>query len=215
MKYLITDVDGVIFDRMPAILAAFAESMRPFGIPAERVISYTRDTLGATFESQTTGLLAEIGKTISGDDMRQARRRFWANFDDKAIKLFPDVKTTLDELKAGGIAILASTGSRTGEIETLFAEFHLPYDLILGSDKILKGDEHINAFTGYFSVPKADFCRQAAFVGDGTVDMQIAARNGIYGIGITNSIPAPPLMAAGAQTVIANFAEIVKIIGIA
>ncbi|MFA5068098.1 MAG: hypothetical protein WC466_08720, partial [Candidatus Izemoplasmatales bacterium] len=56
--------------------------------------------------------------------------------------------------------------------------------------------------------PKNVFCRQAAFVGDGTVDMEIAARNRIFGIGITNSIPAAPLLAAGAKVIVSEFKEI-------
>jgi len=208
--YLITDVDGVIFDRMPAIMTAFVEVMRPLGIPEERVISYTQNSLGATFESQTKGLLAESGKTISDDDVRLARRRFWEIFDANQTAVFPGVKDTLEYLKARQIKILASTGSKTSEVEDLFAKFSLPCDFILGSDKIAKGDEHINVFARHFSIAKTDFCREAAFVGDGTVDMQIAARNGIYSIGITNSIPAAPLIAAGAQTIIANFSEITK-----
>jgi phosphoglycolate phosphatase-like HAD superfamily hydrolase len=209
-KYFITDVDGVIFDRMAAIRAAFAKTMRALGITEEAVLAYMRGSLGATFESQVKGILAQDGRMISDEDVRQARRRFWDEFDDKAIKLFPGVKDTLDSLKARGIAILASTGSRTGEVEDLFAKFGLPFDFIMGSDKILKGDQHIAAFVEHFSLPKNDFCRQAVLIGDGTVDMEIACRNKIFAIGITNSLPAPPLIAAGAKAIVADFAEVAK-----
>jgi len=212
LNYLITDADGVIFDRMPAILEAFAKAMLPLGINEKQVISYVLGSLGAPFESQVKGMVEQAGKTISDDDIRQTRCRFWETFDDNDIKLFPGIKDTLDNLKASGIGILVSTGSRTAEIEQLFAEFDLPHDLILGSDEILKGDEHINVFAGHFSMQKTDFCRQAAFIGDGTVDMEIAARNGIYGIGITNSIAAAPLLAAGAKAIVADFGEIIKLL---
>ncbi len=211
-KYFITDVDGVIFDRMAAIMAAFAKTMGAMGITEEAVITYMRGSLGAPFESQVKGLLAQAGRAISNEEIHQARCRFWNEFDDKAIKVFPNVKETLDNLKARGIAILASTGSRTGEIEALFAKFDLPFDFIMGSDKILKGDQHIAIFAEHFSLPKNDFCRQAAFVGDGTVDMEIANRNKIYSIGITNSIPAAPLLAAGAKAIITNFNEVLELV---
>lgn len=170
-KYLITDIDGVIFDRMAAIMAAFVKTMGVLGITEEAVTTYMRGSLGAPFESQVKGLLAEDGRTISDEEIHQARCHFWDEFDDKAIKVFPGVKETLINLKAAGIAILASTGSRTGEIEDLFAKFNLPFDFIMGSDKILKGDQHITIFAERFSLPKSDFCRQAASIGDGTVDM--------------------------------------------
>jgi phosphoglycolate phosphatase-like HAD superfamily hydrolase len=211
-KYFITDVDGVIFDRMAAIMAAFVKAMGALGITEEAVIVYVRGSLGAPFESQVKGIFAQDGRTISDEDFQQARRRFLDAFDDKSIKLFPGVKDTLDSLKARGIAILASTGSWTGKVENLFAKFGLPFDFIMGSDKILKGEQHITAFVEHFCLPKNDFCRQAVLIGDGTVDMEIACRNKIYAIGITNSIPAAPLLAAGAKTIIADFNEVLGLV---
>lgn len=212
-KYFITDVDGVIFDRMAAIMAAFVKTMGQMGITENAVTSYTRDSLGAPFESQIKGIFTQAGRTISDEEIRQARCRFFDEFDNKAIKLFPGVKDTLDNLKARGIAILASTGSWTGEVENLFTKFNLPFDFIMGSDKILKGDRHITIFAEHFSLPKSDFCRQATLIGDGTVDMEIACRNKIYAIGITNSIPAAPLLAAGAKAIVFDFSEVLKLIG--
>ena len=49
-KYLITDVNGVIFDSMPAIMDAFAKAMRPMGITEEQVFSHLRDSLGSPIE---------------------------------------------------------------------------------------------------------------------------------------------------------------------
>ncbi|MFA7714669.1 MAG: hypothetical protein WCX77_00980 [Candidatus Paceibacterota bacterium] len=39
IKYLITDVDGVIFDRMPVYLSAITEVLRPFNIPKDLIRS--------------------------------------------------------------------------------------------------------------------------------------------------------------------------------
>ena len=208
IKYLITDVDGVIFDTVPVILAAGAKIMQPLGISKELVYSYAKNSLGTPIECQIRGIMAKTGKSINDDEVMELVKNFWNELENNPVELFPSVKETLDGFKNKGIIILASTGSNTAKTGQLFEKFGLPYDFFLGSDEIMKGDAHIEIFARHFLIHKTDFCRQAAFVGDGTVDMQIAARNKIYGIGITNSIPAEALMAAGAQAIISNFAEV-------
>ena len=208
IKYLITDVDGVIFDTVPTILAAGAKIMQSFGISKELVYSYAKNSLGAPIECQIRGFMAKTGKSINYDEVMELVKNFWNELENHPVELFPGVKETLDGLKTRGIIILASTGSNTAKTRKLFEKFGLPYDFSLGSDEIMKGDAHIEIFAKHFSIPKNVFCRQAAFVGDGTVDMEIAARNRIFGIGITNSIPAAPLLAAGAKVIVSEFKEI-------
>lgn len=212
IKYFITDVDGVIFDTMPALISALVCVMRPFGILESQVLSYYRNTLGAPLESQIKGLMNSAGKSIGDDDIKSLILDFWKALAGKPIKLFQGVKETLDLIKSKNIFIMASSGSRTAEMDRLFTEFHLPCDFFLGSDKILKGDEHIRIFAEHFLLPKKEFCRQAAFIGDGTVDMQIASRNEIFAIGITNTIPAEPLLEAGAQAIITSYPEVIKLL---
>jgi len=211
-KYLITDVDGVVFDTMPTILKVFSKAMRRLEIPDEQTTSFLRDSLGKPIEFQIKGIMAKAGKPVSENDMQLVINDFWNEYSGNPAKIFPGVKTTLYELKKRDVRILASSGSTTAELDRLFREFELPYDFFLGSDKILKGDGHIEIFAQHFGVKKTDFCARAVFVGDGTADMQIASHNRIFGIGITNSIPADTLILAGAQAIIANFPEVVKLL---
>jgi phosphoglycolate phosphatase-like HAD superfamily hydrolase len=212
IKYFITDMDGVIFDTMPAILSAFAEAMRPFDFSAKEVSAYCLGSLGSPIESQIQGIMAKAKRSFDKDDVRIINNNFWELMRGQPVKTFFGVKETLDNLKSKNIFLLASSGSKTAEMNRLFKEFNLSFDFFLGSDKILKGDEHIRIFAEHFSLPKKDFCRQAAFIGDGTVDMQIASRNGIFAIGITNSLPADQLLAAGAQNIVAKFSDVLAII---
>ncbi|MCU0653578.1 MAG: HAD hydrolase-like protein [Candidatus Pacebacteria bacterium] len=214
IKYLITDVDGTIFDTMPAIFSAFAKAMAPRGLSEKQVADWLTGSLGAPMEHQIKGMMAQAGRQIDENGIRQAIDDFKAVIDERSCELFPGVKESLLALKDKGILLMASSGSGSGsaKLERRFREHGLPYDFAVGSDKILKGDGHIDVFARRFSLAKTDFCRQAAFVGDGTTDMEIAARNGIFGIGITNTIPAQPLIAAGAKAVIGNFEEILGLV---
>lgn len=207
-KYFITDVDGVIFDRMEVYSSAFVKVMRPLGISEELLRSRYRGTLGTPIQLQIKGAAADFGAVIGEEDLNKMVEDFWEICAKYPTKLFSGVKETLDKIKNRGIFLMASSGSKTGDLAKFFKKYELPYDFFLGSDTILKGDEHIEIFADHFSAGKKDFCRQAAFIGDGTTDMQIAARNGIFGIGITNTISAEALLDAGAQAIISDIGQV-------
>jgi phosphoglycolate phosphatase-like HAD superfamily hydrolase len=211
-KYLITDVDGVIFDRMPVYLSAASKVLKPFGFSEDAVRSSFYGSLGTPVGVQMKRMLDRSGIDISGDRLEKMLQDFWAISAKHQTKLFPGVKETLDEVKKEGIFIMASSGSNTDELGRSFKEYELLYDFYLGSDKVLKGDEHIQIFADHFSVEKKDLCSQAVFIGDGTTDMQIALRNGIFGVGITNTISAEVLSGAGAQVIISDIGELLDIL---
>lgn len=207
-KYFITDVDGVILDRMPIYRLAFAEVLRPFGIPAESLKSYYYNSLGTPAELQMRGVLEENSISIDDQALKKLVEEFQGIGERHEIKIFSGVKETLQKIKEAGLFLMASSGSNTDELNKIFAKNGLPYDFVLGSDKILKSDKHIEIFAEHFSVAKDEFCRQALFVGDGTTDMQIASRNGIVGIGVANTLPKEKLLTAGAKAVISNISEV-------
>jgi len=211
-KYLITDVDGVIFDRMPVYLSAFVKVMQPFGISEELLRSHYCGTLGTPIQLQIKGAASRFGATISEDGLEKMVKDFWNMCEAYPTKLFPNVKEVLDKAKSQNIFLIASSGSKTDDLAKFFKEYELPYDFYLGSDKVLKGDEHIDIFADHFSVEKKDFCSQAVFIGDGTTDMQIASRNGIFGVGVTNTISAEILLGAGAQAIISDIGELLDIL---
>jgi len=210
IKYFITDVDGVIFDRMPVYMSAAAEVLKPFGFSKDAVRSYFYGGLGTPVDVQMKGILGGSDIDIDSGQLKRMLKDFWTIAAKHQTKLFPGVKETLDEIKSREIFLMASSGSNTGEIGAAFKKYALPYDFFLGSDRVLKGDEHIKIFADHFFLEKADFCRQAAFIGDGTTDMQIASRNGIFGIGITNTIPAEDLLKAGAQAIVSKIEEVLE-----
>lgn len=209
IKYFITDVDGVIFDRMPVYLSAFAQAMKPFNISNDFIRSHVLANLGTPVPIQIQEILKKAGISAKDGKIEKVLKDFWDLCEkNNDIKLFPGIKETLDKIKKQGMFLMASSGSNTDEMEKSFKYHNLPCDFFLGSDKVLKGDEHIDIFADYFSVKKKDFCSMAVFLGDGTTDMQIASRNGILGIGIANSLPAEDLLNAGAKAVIYNIREI-------
>jgi phosphoglycolate phosphatase-like HAD superfamily hydrolase len=75
-----------------------------------------------------------------------------------------------------------------------------------------KGDEHIKLFARHFKTGLKEFCEKAVYIGDGPVDMQIARRNNIFGIGIAGIAAKEKLFARGANTVIDGISQAVEVI---
>ncbi|OGI17298.1 MAG: hypothetical protein A3J63_01585 [Candidatus Moranbacteria bacterium RIFCSPHIGHO2_02_FULL_40_12b] len=211
IKYVITDVDGVLIDRMPIYKKAFQSVVTDFGVPKKDAGKYYYDTAGTPIEKQISGILRKW-KANSAEFL----------VDDLVIKffkiasvhphppLFIGVKKTVKKLKGLGKFLCATSGSKTAELEELFKRNSLQYDVILGSDKIPKGDEHIKFFARHFHIPKNKFCAKALYLGDGPQDMRIASANKVMEVGITNTVSAEKLLKAGAKKIIRNIEEVLE-----
>jgi phosphoglycolate phosphatase-like HAD superfamily hydrolase len=127
------------------------------------------------------------------------------------VPLFPGVRDTFRKIKIAGLKIFATSGSRTPDLEVLFRRHEIPCDLILGSDEIPKGDEHIQRFAEFVKLPVPEFCRAAAYVGDGPHDMVIATQHQILAIGISTTMEHAHLRASGADVIISKIEELLEI----
>jgi phosphoglycolate phosphatase-like HAD superfamily hydrolase len=207
IKFLITDMDGVVFDRIPLYRSVFEDCLEQY-VPREISGRHYFDTLGLPLDLMMKGALGLRGIVISDDEIGEIVKKYWESVGRHEVKLFPGIEETWKELSDRGIIFFASSGSNTEELGRLIKKFGLPYSVFLGSDDLPKGDKHIEIFSNSCGLGADDFCRQAGFLGDGTVDMEIASRNKIFGIGITNTIPKEKLLAAGATAVIKSVYEL-------
>lgn len=211
IKFVITDIDGVVFDRMPVWQATFAEMMlRHYGVPADIAGRHYYDTAGIHLSGQLEMILKTRGINFTAEEINAFVEEFIQLSRKTEPKLFPGVKEVLEQIKRAGKDLLASSGSPTPELAMLFAKYNLPYDFFIGSDEVKKGDRHIELLAKHFSLPPAEFCGQALYIGDGPPDMELGKRNGIFAVGITNTVSAEKLLAAGADTIIANITELLN-----
>lgn len=209
IQFVITDIDGVIFDRMPLWQKVFAEMMlRRYDIPVDVAGDHYYDTAGIHLSGQLEILLEAHGIKFTAEEVNALVEEFIQLSRKTEPKLFPGVKEVLAQIKKADRYLLASSGSPTPELAMLFAKHNLPYDFFLGSDEIRKGDKHIEMLAGYLSLPTNEFCQQTLYIGDGPPDMELGKRNGIFTLGITTTVSAEKLSASGASAIISNIAEI-------
>ncbi len=208
-KFFITDVDGTIVDRVGRYLELFGTLAATWGIDPLRARLYLSKTLGMPLALQLKLLCEQEHVSCTEEAIQKFVKNFFIQAEEVPVVLFPQARLVFEKLCDKGFTLFASSGSNTGEIKRLFEEQHFPpFTLILGSDETPKGPEHIVLCAQAAQLPLAEFARQAVFLGDGTVDMQIARATGVTGIGVTTSLSHEALMQNGATSTIATIEDI-------
>lgn len=211
IQFVITDIDGTIINRMPVLRATFAEMvLRYYGIPADVAGKYYYESAGIFLTEQLKGLLGIYKISFTEEEIKNFLAEFILLSQKTKPEPFSGAAETLKKIKETGRYLLASSGSPTAELEKLFADYGLPYDFVIGSDIVLKGDRHIEMLADHFLLPKSEFCRQALLIGDGGPDIELGKRNGIFTLGIANTISAEKLLAVGADVVITDIRDLLN-----
>jgi len=127
---------------------------------------------------------------------------FFERINIEKPRTFKGVKTFLKELKRKKIKIFASTNSSVIDTEEKMKQSDIFkfFELILGRESYKVN--HISLFAKYLNIDLKEFCSQAIYIGDGPIDIMLAKRNGIYSIGITNTIGNKLLKELGANKII-------------
>lgn len=207
LRFVVTDIDGTILDRMPIYTRAFVALLAPFGLASEAAKNHYLNSSGTPIDVQFRGAIGLAGKQVTTEELAEIVRRFFAAAGQEKCRPFPRARAVLQVLKLAGLKLCATSGSNTEELKQIFAAEDLPYDMVLGSDVVKKGDAHIRLFAEKFEVSLEEFCDSAIFLGDGPTDMEIAARCHISACGITTTVGREKLLEAGADCIVTSLDE--------
>jgi len=124
--------------------------------------------------------------------------------------LFEGAKEVLLKLKQKGILLFATTGSKTEKAISMLKRAGILefFTLIIGSE--LPKKEHFKLFAQRVNLPLDDFCKKTFLVSDGPVDLNLAAKNRIYGVGLASTFKSEYLFRSGAKQVISNLKELIQ-----
>jgi len=210
-EHVITDVDGVILNRMPMYGEVFSSLLSAnFGLDSGEAKNFFFSTAGSPLKDQLSGFLEKCSLDFTDFDINRLVSEFFSKTKRHPVLLFPNIHPVIREIREKCKTLSVTSGSNTAELISIFNEQRLPYDIILGSDEIEKSREHIKKFAKYFATSLSQYCRTALYIGDGPVDMEIAKKCGIYAVGITTTVSREELFAAGADNVIDRIEEVLK-----
>lgn len=211
-KYGIFDFDGTIIDTMPTHTKIFSELLnKKFKIPIEDSREYYVNSTGTLIETQLQAMLRS--NDIPLDNTTELINEFFEMVNKKEFLLFEKAEDIIKHLYNKNIILFISTGSGTENVEKKLKELDLVkyFSMILGSNEIPKGPEHIKEFTEFTNLPVEEFTKQTFFCGDGALDMEIAKMFGIYAIGIAQTVEKEDLLEAGADIVVDKIGDILKL----
>jgi phosphoglycolate phosphatase-like HAD superfamily hydrolase len=123
-------------------------------------------------------------------------------------RLFEGTEEVLSQFEKRGLKLFATTGSKTQRaIDRLrdlgILEF---FTLVIGSE--LPKKEHFKVFAQRVNLSLEDFAKEAFFISDSPIDLNLAKKSGIYSIGISTTFKPEYLFRAGAKKVISNLKEL-------
>jgi len=228
MKAVLFDFDGTLVTLeidFPLMRKRVNETIAAFGVPAH--------ILTAPFSweriEQASTWLAQFDLERAKELERKAKAII-TDMEDEAAKVAappPDVRPSLQALKANGFKLALVTRNSMKAVQTVLKRHPLPFDVIVTRDHVrtLKPNpEHLLFALQQLSInelndkpqnsalrtPHAALtCWHCAFVGDHPADVQAALRAGLVPIGIArNDEMERALKSAGAFIVVRRISEL-------
>ena len=188
------DWDGTLADTLAAILRAERVVMRQLGM------DLSIDRLRATYTPDWRAKYRDLG--IPEERWPEAARLWEARMLLARPRAFPWARAALRSLRARGVRIALVTASGRAIVEPNLARFNMTrtFEVVITADEVARPKPHpegLRAALAHLAVDPAD----AVYVGDTTVDLEMARAAGVPFAPIGGTIPDSAFHALGARPV--------------
>ena len=212
MKLIILDFDGTLADTRGLIVKTMQQTLDALGLES-RTDDQCAAMIGLPLKQAFTDLLPmtdEMGEQC----VETYRRIFNANNALYVISTFPHVMETLHQLHEQGYTLTIASSRSNRSLMEFVNDMHLneviPY--VLGAEDVAHAKPHPDPV---LQTLKTFDCKpeDALVVGDTWYDIEMGRRAGVRTCGVTyGNGSQEELMRAGADYLIDDFGELVKII---
>ena len=220
IKYIGFDKDGTLIDDFDGYALEWGRLINEeFGIDSKEATGVFIKMAGIPTAIQLATIFQKHNKIFSQTYIFQKAEEIAYSLG-KNVKsnLFPEVRRVLQKLKKNNFFIFVSSGQR--EIitkEDLERTGIIQYvDFFAGirpnESEFKKGEPHFKEAANYFGVPFETFTKEAVFVGDTLVDIDIANKLDILSIARIGTLSREKLLKAGAKYVVEDFSNLDQII---
>ncbi|MGX2950980.1 phosphoglycolate phosphatase [Ursidibacter sp. B-7004-1] len=212
------DLDGTLVNSLPdlalSLNSAFAEVGLPQA-PEELVLTWIGNGADVLFTKglEWTGRANEF----SEEELKQIKRRFGHFYGENICnisKLYPNVKTTLEALKAQGYILAVVTNKPTKHVQPVLKAFEIDhlFSEALGGQSLPEIKPHpapLYYLCGKFGL----YPQELLFVGDSKNDILAAQNAGCQSVGLTYGYNYNiPIGDSNPDYVCNDFAEILEIV---
>lgn len=211
--FVVFDFDGTLVDSSDNICAVMVEAFTSRGHKPPKY-GAIRHTVGLPLENSIASLAPGLPDEEVAE-LRRAYRDFYSlhrQREDFEEPLFPGAARALDTLLNAGYSLGIATGKSMRGLEFSLARHKIAgYFISLETPEGGRGKPHpdmLERGMASAGVGPSD----TILVGDTSFDMAMAETAGAYGVGVGWGYhPASELMAAGAETVIESFTELLPL----
>lgn len=209
------DLDGTLINTLPDLTLVVNSMFLEHGLPTvtqEKVLSWVGKGADIFFQNAVnyTGKLFDATQLTS---MRASFDKFYATYVCEESTLYPNVKETLEALKAKGFTLVVITNKPTYLVEPVLSAFGI-YSLFsetLGGQslpKIKPNPDPMWFICEKFGIQPSEFL----FVGDSENDVIASTRAGCDVVGLTYGYNYNvPIEQANPTFVTSNFADVLEI----
>lgn len=214
------DLDGTLVNSLPDLALSVNSALAEFNLPQapeDLVLTWIGNGADVLISRGVEWASAQSGKTLNETEIKQLKARFNHFYGENLCnvsRLFPNVKETLEKLKARGFVLAVITNKPTQHVQPVLKAFaidHL-FSETLGGQSLPAIKPHPGPI--YYLCGKFGFYpRQVLFVGDSRNDILAAHAAGCPAVGMTYGYNYNiPIAESKPDWVFDDFAEILNIV---
>ncbi|HDR1021246.1 TPA: phosphoglycolate phosphatase [Pasteurella multocida] len=214
------DLDGTLVNSLPDLALSVNSALAEFDLPQapeELVLTWIGNGADILIARALEWAKAQTGKNLNDEQIRELKRRFGFHYGENLCnvsRLYPNVKETLEQLKAQGYTLAVVTNKPTKHVQPVLAAFgidHL-FSELLGGQSLPAIKPHpapLYYLCGKFGL----YPKQILFVGDSKNDILAAHSAGCPVVGLTYGYNYNiPISEANPDWVFDDFADILTIL---
>ncbi|PJG83888.1 phosphoglycolate phosphatase [Caviibacterium pharyngocola] len=214
------DLDGTLVNSLPDLALSVNSALKDVGLPQapeELVLTWIGNGADILSQRAADWATAESGRTLTEEEFKHFKHQFGIYYGENLCnisRLYPNVKETLEQLKARGYILAVVTNKPTKHVQPVLAAFgidHL-FSEMLGGQSLPQIKPHPAPL--YYLCGKFGLCpRQVLFVGDSKNDILAAHNAGCAAVGLTYGYNYNiPIAEANPDWVFDDFAQILHIV---
>ncbi|MDG2942196.1 phosphoglycolate phosphatase [Bisgaard Taxon 10/6] len=214
------DLDGTLVNSLPDLALSVNSALAEFNLPQapeSLVLTWIGNGADVLISRGVEWASEQSGKTLDEAEIKQLKARFNHFYGENLCnvsRLFPNVKETLEKLKAQGFVLAVVTNKPTQHVQPVLKAFgidHL-FSETLGGQSLPAIKPHPGPI--YYLCGKFGFYpRQVLFVGDSRNDILAAHAAGCPAVGMTYGYNYNvPIAESKPDWVFDDFAEILNIV---